>query len=230
MPWSTPPSSEADSKEPLTRAPLLAVLLAASMPALFFLQLRLPGQGVQWAFYPVDLEAGRLGGLFTAMLLHGGWVHAIMNAVAALAFGTPVVRAFAGRWNAVLFLSLYIVCGVLSTLGYGLVHLGSDQPMVGASGAVFGLIGATTRLTAGGGGLAPLTSRHVLVTSAAWMGVNLVTGLLGVGAGVEGARIAWEAHAFGFIAGLLLIGPFMRLHALSQRRFDSGAGWGDPPF
>ncbi|KQS54351.1 peptidase S54 [Brevundimonas sp. Leaf363] len=227
MPWSAA-IPEPDRQEPWTRAPLLAVLLAASMPALFFLQLRLPDQGIQWAFYPVDLEAGRPGGLFTAMLLHGGWVHAVMNAVAALAFGTPLVRALSGRWGAAMFLALYIVCGVLSTLGYGLLHLASNQPMVGASGAVFGLIGATTRLTPGGR-VARLTDRHVLVTSVGWMGVNLITGLLGLGAGVEGARIAWEAHAFGFIAGLLLVGPLMRLHALSQRRFDSGAGWGDPP-
>ena len=229
MPWKTA-EPEPDRNEPLTRAPLLAVLLAASMPALFFLQLRLPDEGIQWAFYPVDLEAGRLGGLFAAMLLHGGWVHAVMNAVAALAFGTPLVRALNGRSGVVLFLALYIVCGVLSTLGYGLLHLNSDLPMVGASGAVFGLIGATTRLIAGGPVVAPLTNRNVLVTSAAWMGVNLVTGLLGIGAGVEGARIAWEAHAFGFITGLLLVEPLMWLHGIAQRRFDSGAGWGDPPY
>ncbi|NBB66259.1 rhomboid family intramembrane serine protease, partial [Pseudomonas sp. ODNR1LW] len=55
-----------------------------------------------------------------------------------------------------------------------------------------------------------LFDRRVVSASVAWMAVNAVTGLIGYAPGAEGARIAWEAHAFGFLAGLLAIGPLAR--------------------
>jgi membrane associated rhomboid family serine protease len=46
---------------------------------------------------------------------------------------------------------------------------------------------------------------------------------------VEGARIAWEAHAIGFLFGILAIGPVARIFARPDERFDSPARPGDPP-
>nr|WP_303695331.1 rhomboid family intramembrane serine protease [Brevundimonas subvibrioides] len=215
-------------RERIFNAPLLAVLLAASMPALYVLQERSRDNWLGLAFAPIDLGEGRYGGLFTSMLVHGGWVHALMNAVAALTFGAPVARLFRGPAGAGVFLALYICAGIFATLGYGLVHLGSPDPLVGASGAVFGLIGAATRLLGGGGRVLPLTSRSVITTSIAWMGINAVVGLIGFAPGAEGARIAWEAHAFGFLFGILAIGPLARLFARPDERFDSSGGLGDP--
>jgi len=215
-------------RERIFNAPLLAVLLAASMPALYVLQERSRDNWLGLAFAPVDLGEGRYGGLFTSMLVHGGWVHALMNAVAALTFGAPVARLFRGPAGAGVFLALYICAGIFATLGYGLVHLGSPDPLVGASGAVFGLIGAATRLLGGGGRVLPLTNRSVITTSIAWMGINAVVGLIGFAPGAEGARIAWEAHAFGFLFGILAIGPLARLFARPDERFDSSGGLGDP--
>jgi membrane associated rhomboid family serine protease len=216
-------------REPILNAPLLAVLLAASMPGLYFLQERAPDDWLGLAFAPTDLAEGRFGGLFTSMLVHGGWVHALMNAVAALTFGAPVARLFRGVTGVCVFLLFYMASGVVATLGYALVHPGSGDPLVGASGAVFGLIGAATRLLGGRGRVLPLTDRTVVMTSIAWMGVNAVAGLIGFAPGVEGARIAWEAHAFGFLFGILAIGPLARLFARPDERFDSAAGLGDPP-
>ena len=215
-------------RERIFNAPLLAVLLAASMPALYVLQERSRDNWLGLAFAPIDLGEGRYGGLFTSMLVHGGWVHALMNAVAALTFGAPVARLFRGPAGAGVFLALYICAGIFATLGYGLVHLGSPDPLVGASGAVFGLIGAATRLLGGGGRVLPLTNRSVITTSIAWMGINAVVGLIGFAPGAEGARIAWEAHAFGFLFGILAIGPLARLFARPDERFDSSGGLGDP--
>ena len=127
-------------RERIFNAPLLAVLLAASMPALYVLQERSRDNWLGLAFAPIDLGEGRYGGLFTSMLVHGGWVHALMNAIAALTFGAPVARLFRGPVGAGVFLALYLCAGIFATLGYGLVHLGSPDPLVGASGAVFGLI------------------------------------------------------------------------------------------
>lgn len=199
------------ARERLFNAPLTPVLIAVSMPLLFFLQQRLPDGGASMAFAPADLARGRWGGLFTAMLLHGGWSHAIMNAVGALAFGAPVARLLGDRIGPSIFLLFYVACGALAALGYGLIHWGSPQPMVGASGAVFGLIGAATRLMGGRGRVLPLFDRRAVSASLAWMAVNLVVGLIGYAPGVQGAQIAWEAHAVGFVVGLLAVGPLGRL-------------------
>ncbi len=215
-------------KEPVFNAPLLAVLLAASIPALYALQERSRDNWLPLAFAPIDLAEGRFAGLFTSMLVHGGWVHALMNAVAALTFGAPVARLFKGAVGVGVFLALYIASGVVATLGYGLVHMGSPDPLVGASGAVFGLIGAATRLLGGGGRVLPLTNRSVITTSIAWMAVNAVVGLIGFAPGVDGARIAWEAHAFGFLFGILAVGPLARLFARPDTGFDSRGGLRDP--
>lgn len=216
-------------RERIFNAPLLVVLLAASMPALYFFQERSRDNWLALAFAPIDLTEGRYGGLLTSMLVHGGWAHALMNAVAALTFGAPVARLFRGPVGVGVFLALYICAGIFATLGYGLVHLGSTDPLVGASGAVFGLIGAATRLLGGGGRVRPLTDRGVITTSIAWMAVNAVVGLIGFAPGVDGARIAWEAHAFGFLFGILAIGPLARVFARPDERFDSSAGLGNPP-
>ncbi|MBC1183971.1 rhomboid family intramembrane serine protease [Brevundimonas sp. WCHBH090558] len=191
--------------------PLVVLLIAASMPTLFFFQRDLPDMGMSMAFAPIDLEQGRWGGLLTAMLLHGGWTHAIMNAVAALAFGTPVARLFGTRIGPTVFLLFYLACGVLASLGYGLIHWGSSEPMVGASGAVFGLIGAATRLLGGQGRVLPMGDRRVVGAAITWMAVNAVTGMISGLPGAEGARIAWEAHAVGFFVGFLAIGPLGRM-------------------
>lgn len=198
-------------REKAFNVPLVVLLIALSMPVLFYFQRQLPDMGMSMAFAPADLEQGRWGGLLTAMLLHGGWTHAIMNAVAAVAFGSPVARLFGDRMGPTVFLLFYVACGVLAALGYGLIHWGSAEPMVGASGAVFGLIGAATRLLGGQGRVLALTDRHVIGAAIAWMAVNAVTGLIGYAPGAEGARIAWEAHAVGFVVGLLAIGPLARL-------------------
>ena len=206
MTEQTPPP-----REKMINAPLAPVLLAASIPVLYFLQTLLPDEGLAWAFRPVSLtEGGWWPGVVTSMALHAGWTHALINAAFAMAFGPPVARLFAGARGAMIFFAYYIVCGLIGTLGYGLIHLNDVTPMVGASGAVTGLLGGAVRLLGAEGRLKPLTDRGVLTTSAAILGINLVTGLVGYTPGVESAGIAWEAHAFGYLAGLLLIGPLYR--------------------
>ncbi|MFN7108722.1 MAG: rhomboid family intramembrane serine protease [Brevundimonas sp.] len=205
------PQNSKPVREPAFNVPLVVLLIVLSMPTLFFFQRDLPDMGMSMAFAPADLEQGRWGGLLTAMLLHGGWTHAIMNAVAALTFGTPVARLFGDKIGPTVFLLFYVACGVLAALGYGLIHWGSTEPMVGASGAVFGLIGAATRLLGGQGRVLPMTDRRVISAAVAWMGINALTGLIGYAPGAEGARIAWEAHAVGFVVGFVAIGPLGRL-------------------
>jgi membrane associated rhomboid family serine protease len=102
---------------------------------------------------------------------------------------------------------------VVSNLGYGALHLGSPDLLVGASGAISGLMGAASRLVAGHGRLGPILSAPVLGMGASWVIVNVLIALLGSGfmPGSGGAQVAWQAHLIGFVAGVLLIGPLTAL-------------------
>jgi membrane associated rhomboid family serine protease len=147
--------------------------------------------------------------LITALFVHGGWAHALMNGAGALAFGTPVARYYGVRvTGALAFLLFYLVCGALANLGYGLVHAGDPHLLVGASGAVAGLMAAAARMIAGKGVPGPYLSPPVVGMTAAWVVVNLLIAVVGFAPGAGGMPVAWEAHLFGYAAGLVLVTPF----------------------
>lgn len=224
-----PPLSDQPS-ERILNAPPVAVLVAASMPALYWFQERLPDNGLSLAFRPSSLWDGQWWpGILTSMFVHGSWAHVAMNAVAALAFGPPVARLTYGAKGVVGFLLYYLTCGLAAAAGYGLVHPDSFDALVGASGAVFGLMGGAIRLLGRRDGrMRTLADRRFLATAAAIMGVNAVTGLIGLAPGMEGAQIAWEAHAFGFVCGVLLIGPWAKAFGPPGEAFDSPPETRDP--
>jgi membrane associated rhomboid family serine protease len=202
------------AREPVFNAPWPAMLLVALIVGGYALQSRFPQDLVlaPLAFSSLALAEGRWWTLFSALFLHGSWAHALMNGAFGLAFGTPVSR-FLGEdaRGAITFFAFYLLCGALSSLGFAALHSDSPALLVGASGAVSGLMGATARLMAGHGrGLGSMFSRTVLGMGAAWLMVNLLIGLLarGVMPGAGDAAIAWEAHIAGFIAGVLVVGPF----------------------
>lgn len=200
-------------REPVFNAPWPAVALVAVIVGGYAIQSLLPVEPVleAYAFSPAALAEGRWWTLVTAIFLHGNWPHALTNAAFALAFATPVARFFGTRLGgALLFFSFYLLCGVLSNLGYAAIHLGSPAALVGASGALSGLMGAAARLIAGQGRVGRIFSPIVIGMGVAWLIVNLLIGAVGSNLvpGAGGAGIAWEAHLAGFLAGVLLIGPF----------------------
>jgi membrane associated rhomboid family serine protease len=151
------------------------------------------------------------------MALHGDWAHVTINCLWLLAFGPIVVR----RFGTPLFLLFSLLCGVAAALTHLALNWGGIDPVVGASGAISGLMAAGLRLLPGRfpwaipGGLAPIFSRQILTFSIAWAVLNVVVGLIGGGfLGSEGA-IAWQAHLGGYLAGLLLAGPFDALRPRS---------------
>lgn len=206
-----PAASQPQGHEPIFKVPFMPMIIAIGLLGLYMAQSSLGQGGMELALRPVDLSHGYLSGLLTHMVVHGSWPHVIMNAVALLAFGAPVARDFDKGFGPIGWMLFFIVCGVAGGLGYALLHWGDATPMIGASGAVFGMIGASVRLMAGPGLLIPLFHPVVLRGALVWMGVNLLTGMLGgVLTGGTGG-IAWEAHAFGFLAGIILIAPFHRI-------------------
>jgi membrane associated rhomboid family serine protease len=207
----TPPES-APPAEPMFNAPWPAVAVAAVIMACCAAQQLLPDGGLGLALFPQRVMAGNPAGLLTSLFLHGGWVHAGMNAAFALAFGAPVARLFGLRGRGVAaFFMFYLLCGVLAGLAFVVVHGNGVQPVVGASGAVAGLMGATARLMDPPGQLGSPFTRQSMSMAAAWIIVNLLMSATGLTPGANGAPIAWEAHLGGFAAGLLLVGPFNRL-------------------
>jgi len=208
-----PAPDRGPTHEPIFNAPWPALALVAAILGGYALQTRFSIEQVvaAFAFSPAALAEGRWATLVTALFVHGGWGHALMNGAFALAFATPVARFFGPRaGGALAFFVFYFACGVLSNLGYAAVHPGEHLPLVGASGAVSGLMGAAARLIDGRGRVGRLFSSPVLGMGGAWLVVNLLIGVLGGGLlpGAGGSQVAWEAHVAGFLAGVLLIAPF----------------------
>lgn len=187
----------------------LAVLWLSVVPARFA-----PGSGGGPPF-PGGLPAA-IPTLATYTFLHGSILHLLVNSVWLLALGSGVARRLgAGR-----FLAFYFLCGALAALVYIAANPGSTTPMIGASGAVSGLMGGAVRFLApvgqsqgsrfGKERLASILDRRVIVLFVLWFALNFLFGQGGFGALTGGHPVAWEAHVGGFVAGLLLFGLFDR--------------------
>ena len=181
-----------------------------------------------FAFIParVTLEGGvEFATMLTYFFLHGDWTHLIVNALALAAFGTPVERRF-GSIRYVLFLAASAFAGALFFLA---LHPYEIAPVVGASGAISGTMGAIVRFAFtpgarladrrrsspydGGSNFTSLSqlplNRQAMFFLIAWLAVNLLLGAFPQAVGVSSA-IAWEAHVGGFMFGLLFFGIFDR--------------------
>lgn len=214
---STEDGSAPPPREPALNAPWPVLALIALLVASHGARLALHIDADRFALTSTDFLSGRYLGLITHLFVHGGWAHVVMNSVFILAFGVPVARYFgAGARGAFAFLGFFLVCGVVAGAAYAsLVDLlaGADRDsspwaMVGASGAAAGFMGAAARIIQGRGRPGPIAGRVVVGMTLAWVGINAVLGLSGLTPGAAGMPVAWEAHIFGFIAGLALIQPF----------------------
>lgn len=202
------------TRERAFSAPPIAVAIALSLPTAYLLQ-SLGGPDFQnaimrrFALVPAEFWRGRWETTLTSLWLHGSWMHALVNAVFTLALATPVARLLGpGARGVFAFLFFYLACGVAAGVGYAVVHPDLIVPVVGASGAGAGLFAAAGRLMAGAGRVGPLLSRPVIGLTTAMVVVNGVFGAIGANLGGEpGTSVAWEAHLFGYAAGLFLIGP-----------------------
>jgi len=219
QPWSDGPDPLRDlrpAREPVFNAPWQAVAVVALIVGGYWVQTLFPVDAVveAYAFMPANLVPGRWETAITSIFLHGNWAHALMNGAFALAFSAPLARLFGPKVEgALLFFGFYVLAGVLANLGFAAAHPGGHEPVVGASGAVSGLMGAAARLIGGGGRPGPMFSRTVVGMGAAWIAINLLIAVFGgaILPGAGGAGVAWEAHIAGFVVGVLMIGPFARL-------------------
>jgi membrane associated rhomboid family serine protease len=204
--------------EPVFNAPGISLALIALLGIAYGVQVLLltPETVGALALSRPALAEGRWWTLLSHIFLHANLVHLLMNAGAALAFGPAVARHFGpGARSAGIFLLYFLTCGVIGGLGYIGVHPGGVEMVVGASGAISGLWGGAARLLGRWRGLWGVWEGPVRAQILVVVILNVLIGLTGLAAG--GLHIAWETHIAGFVAGLLLIGPFTRLARPSYR-------------
>ena len=149
---------------------------------------------------------------FTYSFIHADYTHLVINSLWLLAFGPVVAR----RLGNLRFLLFFFVCAIGAAAVHLMVNWGSPVPVIGASGAVAGLMAAAIRILYGGRNgndkapLAPVFGRSILVFSAMWAVINVVVGITGLGLTNGVDQIAWEAHLGGYFTGLFLIGVLDR--------------------
>ena len=165
--------------------------------------------------------------LLTYALLHGSWTHVALNTIWLIAFGPPVARRF-GSLRFVLFMA---VTAIFSALAHWASAPLDFAPLIGASGADSGLMGAATRFmfqpgaplgSSGFLGRADIESipaaplRDLIVEPRAriflivWLGTNFIFGAGAQKFGLSDMPVAWVAHLGGFFSGLVLFPLFDR--------------------
>ena len=162
------------------------------------------GWATAWLWFPAWTQ------LVTHAFLHLDLAHLALNSLWFLVFGSIVARR-TGPW---LFLLLFVVTAVAGALVHVLLYPSSVVPVIGASGAVSGVLGASFRFILRGwytpvdAPLLPLFSRQVMAGVVVWSLLNYALGATGFTPDGFGALIAWEAHMGGFVAGLVLFPLF----------------------
>jgi len=212
-------------REPVFRVPgvvtaLIAVLVAAHLARVWLFSAATSEQIVaDCGFAPLRLAQGAGSSLAETVLpflgyvfLHADATHLTINCLWLLAFGPVVAR----RWGAPAFLLFFLAGGAASALAYLALAWGQAGIIIGASGAISALMAAAMRMLRMPpslppglveGPLLPLWSSQILVTSAVWVGINLLSGLAGLDPSGGTHAIAWQAHLGGYFAGLFLTGP-----------------------
>ena len=160
--------------------------------------------------------------LVTSVFMHGGWFHLISNMWFLWVFGDNVEDAM-GRLRFIVF---YLLTGVLAALAQVVMDVSSPIPLVGASGAISGVMGAYLVLY-------PRVKIDTIVflgffitrwTVPAymmllyWAFIQVVGSLPSLSGAGSGGGVAFLAHLGGFVAGALLIKPFARPEYLAAHR------------
>jgi membrane associated rhomboid family serine protease len=210
---------------PIRSTPVVTIALIALCTIVFLWEITLPEDEAQAAVYLLGFIPAVLFGraqlqehwvspgvsIFTAMFMHGGWLHLLGNMLYLWIFGDNVED----RVGHVRFALFYLICGAVAALAQALPDVGSRVPMIGASGAVSGVLGAYIVLYPRANVLVGVPFFLVFQTFRvpAWV----VLGMWFIGqlaSSLVAARgqggVAFGAHVGGFLAGVVLIRLFVR--------------------
>jgi membrane associated rhomboid family serine protease len=159
--------------------------------------------------------------LVTSMFLHGSWLHLLGNMWFLWIFGNNVEDSMGGPR----FVAFYLLCGLAAALAQVALDPASELPMVGASGAISGVMGAYLVLYPRVRVFAMVPIGFFLTSIALpawtmlvyWLVIQVVSGLVML-PGAEGGGVAFWAHVGGFVAGLVLVKLFARPDYLAAHR------------
>src|SRR3990167_700449 len=214
---------------PTTIKPYITIAVIALATLVFLWQLSLGARGFEVAVLSLGvIPATLLGGqslppelalvpptmtVFTSMFLHGGWMHLIGNMLYLWIFGNNVEDAM----GHVRFVIFYLLCGITAVFAQALPNADSTIPMIGASGAISGVLGAYLLL---------YPRAHVLVlvpmgffTRTMYLPAMVVLGFWFVLQLINSALadpgkggVAFGAHIGGFVAGMVMLPLFKYRH------------------
>lgn len=197
--WSRPAAVARDSRPVVTYA-IIGITAVAYLIGL------IPGVGglvtgyLQFwapALYPEFTGVFQPWRLLTVALVHASFWHLGLNMLALWLIGRSL-EPMLGRWR---FIALYLLSALGGSVAVALLSFGT--PVVGASGAIFGLFGALL-----------VIGRHLganIAGIAIILGINLVIGF------IPGFNVSWQAHVGGLVAGALVAFVYTRTRAARQR-------------
>ena len=211
---------------PTELTPVVTVAFIALCVLVFFYQASLPSRPSEAFVFeygaipallfgeadlPPSIAVGipAYGTLVTSMFLHGGWMHLIGNMLYLWIFGNNIEDVM-GHARFVVF---YLACGILAALSHAVTDPTSTIPMVGASGAISGVLGAYILLFPRAHVLVFMPGVGMMRVAAGvvlglWFFMQLLSG--GMSIGGPGGGVAFFAHIGGFVAGMVLIRFFKR--------------------
>ena len=188
-----------------------------AIPAVVFGIKTLPGELV---------HAPAMLSLVTSMFLHGGFMHLLGNMLFLWVLGDNVEDALGHKR----FMVFYLVCGLIAALAHAGTDTASQIPMIGASGAISGVIGAY--LMVHPKARIKTLVGYFILSLPAWVVLGFWTGFqffsTAMAAGGAGGSVAWWAHIGGLFAGVILIVPMRRngvaLFDRDKKRFELKLG------
>jgi membrane associated rhomboid family serine protease len=211
-----PPEDEAllaMNREVPWHAHVLPIALTAAMVASWLLYIVMAGRFeteglgmLSWAISAAALAEGRYETILLHMFAHGGPMHILMNSAALIALGPPLIARLgppALGW--LRFCAVFVLSGLAGAALYLAVHPAGEVPMLGASGAICGLLGLLARFQPESDQLLPIRSREIWLTMKDFAKDNVILFVMltvpALLAG-QGGGVAWEAHLGGLLFGL----------------------------
>lgn len=222
------------------RLPVVTRAIVVACVLVFLWQLTLGSQAGQAAVYALGVIPAVLLGhqslpaelavvappvtVLTSMFMHGGFMHLLGNMLYLWIFGDNVEDSM-GRAR---FVAFYLLCGVAAVFAQALPDPASTVPMIGASGAISGVLGAYLLLFPHARVLVGIPLGFVLQTVrmpagavlVLWFALQLLSNVLAGDGG--GGGVAFRAHIGGFLAGMLLIPLFKRREVPLRLPFGRG--------
>ncbi|MGB9792027.1 MAG: rhomboid family intramembrane serine protease [Thermacetogeniaceae bacterium] len=212
--------------------PIVNILLIALNILVFLKETTLTSQQLNYLTYmygviPAKVQTELSAGVpilsiavpfITAMFLHGGWLHILGNMLYLWIFGDNVED----RMGHLPYLFFYLLVGIAGSIAHILANPGSQVPIIGASGAIAGVLGAyfisypRSRILT----LLPLPFFITLIEVPAffflpfWFILQLLNG---ISTNLAANPVAWWAHIGGFLAGMLLVNFFPNTKARTFR-------------